>query len=209
MLKVGVPSLLVAVLGVAAPFALGWGVGALLLPDRGVYVHAFLGAMLTATSVGITARVLQDLGHSQSAEARVIPGAAVIDDVLGLIILAVVGGVIAAADRGGVLSQSEVGLVLGKAVAFLFGALALGVTSRPKCLVRTKKGAIPEDRRVDERSRRWKEELAETAAPPVAVPQPAGTWTVASGRVTGRRNPTAPPSFHELCSDASGLIRSR
>ena len=66
MLKVGLPSLLVAVLGVAVPFALGWGVGALLLPDRSVYVHAFLGATLTATSVGITARVLQDLGRSQT-----------------------------------------------------------------------------------------------------------------------------------------------
>jgi len=132
MLKVGLPSLLVAVLGVVAPFALGWTVGALLLPDRGAYVHAFLGAMLTATSVGITARVLQDLGHSQSAEARVILGAAVIDDVLGLVILAVVSGVIAAADRGGVMSQFEVGLILGKAVAFLFGALALGVYLSPK-----------------------------------------------------------------------------
>lgn len=132
MLKVGLPSLLAAVLGVAAPFALGWGVGALLLPDRSAYVHAFLGAMLTATSVGITARVLQDLGRSQSAEARVILGAAVIDDVLGLVILAVVGGIIAAADQGGHLSQSEVALILGKAVAFLFGALALGVYLSPK-----------------------------------------------------------------------------
>jgi Kef-type K+ transport system membrane component KefB len=70
MLKVGLPSFLVAMLGVVAPFALGWGVGALLLPDRSVYVHAFLGATLTATSVGITVRVLQDLGRSQSSEAR-------------------------------------------------------------------------------------------------------------------------------------------
>jgi Kef-type K+ transport system membrane component KefB len=132
MLKVGLPSLLVAVLGVIAPFALGWGAGALLLPDRSIYVHAFLGAMLTATSVGITARVLKDLGRSQSPEARVILGAAVIDDVLGLVILAVVGGVIAAADRGGTLSYVEVGLVLGKAVAFLFGALALGVYLSPR-----------------------------------------------------------------------------
>lgn len=132
MLKVGLPSLLVAVLGVAAPFALGWAVGALLLPDRSVYVHAFLGATLTATSVGITARVLQDLGRSQSAEARVILGAAVIDDVLGLVILAVVGGIIATADQGGVFSLSAVALILGKAVAFLFGALALGVYLSPK-----------------------------------------------------------------------------
>jgi Kef-type K+ transport system membrane component KefB len=132
MLKVGLPSLLVAVLGVAAPFALGWGVSALLLPDRSIYVHAFLGATLTATSVGITARVLQDLGRSQSSEARVILGAAVIDDVLGLVILAVVGGIIAAANRGDSLSYGEVGLVLGKAIAFLFGALAIGVTLSPR-----------------------------------------------------------------------------
>jgi Kef-type K+ transport system membrane component KefB len=59
MLKVGVPSLPVAVLGVAAPFVLGSEAGALLLPDRSVHVHAFLGATLMATSVGITARVLQ------------------------------------------------------------------------------------------------------------------------------------------------------
>jgi Kef-type K+ transport system membrane component KefB len=132
MLKVGLPSLLVAVLGVAAPFALGWGVGALLLPERSAYVHAFLGATLTATSVGITARVLQDLGHSKSPEARVILGAAVIDDVLGLVILAVVSGAITAANQGESLSSGEIALVLGKAVAFLFGALALGVHLSPR-----------------------------------------------------------------------------
>lgn len=66
MLKVGQTSLLVAVLGVVTPFALGWGVGALLLPEHSAYVHAFLGATLTATSVGITARVLRDLGKSHS-----------------------------------------------------------------------------------------------------------------------------------------------
>jgi len=132
MLKVGLPSLLVAVLGVAAPFALGWAVSAWMLPDRSVYVHAFLGATLTATSVGITARVLRDLGRSKSPEARIILGAAVIDDVLGLVILAVVAGVIAAADRGASLSSAEVALVLGKAVGFLFGALALGMYLSPR-----------------------------------------------------------------------------
>ena len=132
MLKVGLPSVLVAVLGVLAPFALGWGVGALMLPDKSIYVHAFLGATLTATSVGITARVLQDLRRSQSPEARVILGAAVIDDVLGLVILAVVAGVITSADRGGSPSYAEIGVVLGKAVAFLFGALVLGVYLSPR-----------------------------------------------------------------------------
>ena len=100
MLKVGLTSLLVAVLGVVLPFAFGWGVGAWLLPEASPYVHAFLGATLTATSVGITARVLKDLGASRTQEARIILGAAVIDDVLGLIILGVVSGAITAAAQG-------------------------------------------------------------------------------------------------------------
>ncbi len=132
MMKVGLSSLLVACLGVAAPFALGWGVGAWLLPEHSVYVHAFLGAALCATSVGITARVLRDLGRSQSDEARVILGAAVIDDVLGLVILSVVTGVIAAADAGGALSYGAVGLTVGKATLFLVGSLALGVHLSPR-----------------------------------------------------------------------------
>ncbi|MEK6767607.1 MAG: cation:proton antiporter [Gemmatimonadota bacterium] len=132
MMKVGLSSLLVATLGVAAPFALGWGVGAWLLPDHSAYVHAFLGATLTATSVGITARVLQDLGRSQSTEARIILGAAVIDDVLGLVILAVVTGVIAAADAGGAMGFGEVGAIVGKAAVFLFGSLALGLVVSPR-----------------------------------------------------------------------------
>jgi Kef-type K+ transport system membrane component KefB len=132
MLKVGVTSLLVAVLGVVTPFALGWGVGALLLPDRSTYVHAFLGATLTATSVGITARVLRDLGKGQSPEARVILGAAVIDDVLGLVILAVVGGVIRAANTGAELSYWDAGFIVGKAALFLFGAVAVGLVVSPR-----------------------------------------------------------------------------
>ena len=132
MLKVGWPSLVVAVLGVVTPFALGWGVGAWLLPGHSVYVHAFLGATLTATSVGITARVLKDLNRSRTAEAHVILGAAVIDDVLGLVILAVVTGVIAAADIGSSIAFGDIALILGKAVAFLFGAMALGVYLSPK-----------------------------------------------------------------------------
>lgn len=127
MLKVGVSSLLVAVLGVIAPFALGWGVGAVLLPEHSLYVHLFLGATLTATSVGITARVLKDLDKSQTPEARVILGAAVIDDVLGLVILAAVSGVIAAADQGTTLSYASIGIILLKAGAFLFLSIALGV----------------------------------------------------------------------------------
>jgi Kef-type K+ transport system membrane component KefB len=127
MLKVGGSALLVAVLGVIAPFALGWGVSALLLAGHSVYVHAFVGAALSATSVGITARVLEDLKAAQRTEARIILGAAVIDDVLGLIVLAVVTGVIAAVDRGTTFSVLEVASISLKAISFLFGAIVLGV----------------------------------------------------------------------------------
>ncbi|MBI2817155.1 MAG: cation:proton antiporter [Acidobacteria bacterium] len=127
MMRVGWSSFLVAMLGVAGPFALGWGVGAWLLPEQSVYVHAFLGATLTATSVGITARVLKDLGRSQSAESRVILGAAVIDDVLGLLILAVVTNAIIAAGRAGTLSFGDIGMTVAKATVFLAGGLWLGI----------------------------------------------------------------------------------
>ena len=126
MLSVGFSSLLVAVLGVIAPFALGWGVGVWLLPDASPFVHAFLGATLCATSVGITARVLKDLGRSTSREARVILGAAVVDDVLGLVILAVVTGLIASAGAGAGFSAWDVAAPLFKAGVFLVGSLAVG-----------------------------------------------------------------------------------
>ena len=132
MRQVGVSATVVAVLGVLAPMLLGYGVGAWLLPDASLYVHLFLGATLSATSVGITARVLRDLGESQSPEARIILGAAVIDDVLGLIVLAAVSGLISAADRG---QAVEVGPLLGivaKAVGFLAGAIAIGSLVMPR-----------------------------------------------------------------------------
>jgi Kef-type K+ transport system membrane component KefB len=132
MMKTGLASLLVAVLGVITPFALGWGVGALLIPEAGGYAHAFLGATLTATSVGISARVLKDLNQAQSAEARIILGAAVIDDVLGLVILAVVSGIIGAASAGRALSGLELARTLFSSLGFLVGSLVVGVWLSPR-----------------------------------------------------------------------------
>jgi Kef-type K+ transport system membrane component KefB len=131
MLKVGGSSVLVATLGVAAPFALGWFLGGVLLPEQGIYVHAFLGATLSATSVGITARVLQELGCKRK-EARIILGAAVIDDVLGLVILTVVSATIQTADRGGHLSFVSVGTTVLRALAFLVGSLVIGIKLSPR-----------------------------------------------------------------------------
>ena len=126
MMEVGWSSLLVAVLGVIAPFLLGWGVSAYFIPDEPRLVHVFIGATLCATSVGITARVFKDLGKLATREARIILGAAVIDDVLGLMILAVVAGAIKATATGVALSVMDVGLIAAKALMFLIGSIALG-----------------------------------------------------------------------------------
>ena len=132
MMKVGLSSLLVATLGVIAPFFLGWGVSAWLQPHASIYLHVFVGATLCATSVGITARVFKDLGASQSNESRVILGAAVIDDVLGLVILSGVTGLIVAADRGNAFTMGTVLGPLAKAIVFLAGSLALGMAIVPR-----------------------------------------------------------------------------
>lgn len=126
MMKVGASSLVVATLGVIAPFALGWLVATLFLPESSIYVRAFIGATLCATSVGITARVMLDLGWIQSTEARIILGAAVIDDVEGLVILAVVSGIITAASGGAALSAGAIILIVIKAIVFLVSALIIG-----------------------------------------------------------------------------------
>jgi Kef-type K+ transport system membrane component KefB len=132
MLEVGWSSLFVALAGVVAPFLLGWAVAAYFIPETSRLVHFFIGATLCATSVGITARVLKDIGHLQTRESRIILGAAVIDDVLGLVILAVVAGAIKASAAGAVLSLMDVAVIAGKAVAFLFGAIAVGRYITPR-----------------------------------------------------------------------------
>jgi Kef-type K+ transport system membrane component KefB len=90
LLRVGGASAAVAAVGVVLPFALGYGVCRLL--GLANLVAIVCGAALTATSVGITARVLSDLGQLRSPEGQIILGAAVIDDVVGLVILTVVAG---------------------------------------------------------------------------------------------------------------------
>lgn len=126
MMEVGWSSLLVAVVGVIAPFFLGWGVAAYFIPGEATLGHIFIGATLCATSVGITARVLKDIKKIQTRESRIILGAAVIDDILGLLILAVVQGAIIAQAAGASLSVTQVAIIALKAGAFLVGAIAIG-----------------------------------------------------------------------------------
>ena len=132
MLSVGASSLLVATLGVIAPFFLGWGVSAWLLPDEQMLAHVFIGATLCATSVGITARVLTDLGKVTARESKIILGAAVIDDVMGLVVLAVVTGIIGAANTGAELALIGVVWIVIKAILFLGGAILVGGWVAPR-----------------------------------------------------------------------------
>ncbi|PIR20702.1 MAG: sodium:proton exchanger [Deltaproteobacteria bacterium CG11_big_fil_rev_8_21_14_0_20_47_16] len=127
--KTGRPALVVACAGVVAPFLLiilGWK----FMPfDHGnIHQQIFLAATATATSVGITARVLKDLGRVGSTEGQIILGAAVIDDVLGLIILAVVSALI----KQGQIDLMGVIWITAKAVLFLGGTALAGNLLLPR-----------------------------------------------------------------------------
>jgi Kef-type K+ transport system membrane component KefB len=125
LLRAGLQATLVAIIGVAVPFAVGYGVMHWL--GYPALLAVFVGATFTATSVGITARVLRDLGRLQDAAAKVVLGAAVVDDILGLIILAVVTGVA----QTGSVSLATVGLLSGKAIVFLVVAIVVGIRLAP------------------------------------------------------------------------------
>ena len=126
MAAVGGSAFLVAVVGVVVPMVLGATLSTWWFPLHQGLSHWFVGATLAATSVGITARVLADLGRADTLEGRIILGAAVIDDVLGLIVLAVVAGLIEAVDAGRVFDIRVLLLIAGKSVLFLGGALLIG-----------------------------------------------------------------------------------
>ena len=120
LLKVGGASAAVAVAGVVLPFAMGYGVcRAMGLANLAAIM---VGAALTATSVGITARVLSDLGRLQEPESQVVLGAAVLDDIVGLVILTVVVGL----TQGQEVTLGGVVMTTGVAFGFLIATLALG-----------------------------------------------------------------------------------
>ncbi len=120
LLSVGASSAAVAVVGVALPFILGYFAGTLLGYDS--MISIFLGATLTATSVGITARVLSDLGHLHDRESQVVLGAAVIDDIIGLVLLTLVGSLA----RGHELSAIGIARIALTAFGFVAIAIVLG-----------------------------------------------------------------------------------
>ena len=138
LIKVGVTSTMVAIVGIVAPFVLGflsiiafqkYGLLTFANPTSGMLVAITVGATLTATSVGITARVLSDINKIHTPEAKIVLGAAVIDDILGLIILAVVTGLIEASKQGletGISAVNVLTITL-KAFGFLIASIIIGM----------------------------------------------------------------------------------
>lgn len=128
ILKVGKRALLVATLGVIFPFVFGYLYT--LIVDHSTIEAMFIGAAMVATSVGITARVLADLKVIDTEIARVILAAAVIDDILGMIVLAVVTGA-----GQGTISYVKIGIVLLEVVGFVLFLIFIGQKITRKYIV--------------------------------------------------------------------------
>ena len=123
MVAVGFKSLVVALVGVVLPFVFGYLAAGWIMPELAEINRIFMGAILTATSVGINARVFKDLNFLSASEAKIVLGAAVIDDILGLIILAVVSGMAVT----GHVELGTIGLISGKAIGFVIACLVIGI----------------------------------------------------------------------------------
>ena len=133
--SVGRASILVAIIGVVLPMALGFGASSLL--GESINTSLFVGAALTATSIGITARVFGDLRALATVEARTVLGAAVVDDVLGLIILTVVTRIV----EQGSVGIGTIASTIALAVGFLAVTSTVGFTIFPQLFARIAKGA--------------------------------------------------------------------
>jgi Kef-type K+ transport system membrane component KefB len=128
LMSVGGPAASVAVVGVVLPFFGGFALAQML--GFRTMVAVLLGAALTATSVGITARVLSDLGHLQDDESQVVLGAAVVDDIIGLILLTLVSTLA----QGGELTFLGVGKIILVAFGFVIVAIIVGSQLAPSLI---------------------------------------------------------------------------
>lgn len=126
--RVGMKSVKVALIGAFLPFLLGsYIVGPLLLPGQETSTYLFLGAALAATSVSIPSKVLMDMGKMKTKAAKIFLGATVIDDVLGLVLLAVISALVST----GEMSLTSIGLIFFKSFAFLLGSVLIGQLIAP------------------------------------------------------------------------------
>ncbi|WP_036486140.1 cation:proton antiporter [Myxosarcina sp. GI1] len=121
LIRVGPQAAVVAVVGVVAPFAAGTA-GLVYIFNVPAIPAIFAGAALTATSIGITAKVLAELGQLSSKEGQIIIGAAVLDDVLGIVVLAVVASLV----KTGEVKIANIGILIVSAGAFLVGSILIG-----------------------------------------------------------------------------------
>ena len=130
VMRVGLAAVRVALLCTVGSLVCGWFAARLLMPASGALVPLFVAAAITATSIGVSARVLMDAKAAGSREAHIILGAAVLDDILGLMVLAIVSAAIVRSGAGA-LTPLAVGLIVGKVVVFLGVALVVGVRLAP------------------------------------------------------------------------------
>ncbi len=121
LIRVGAQAAVVAVVGVTVPFALGT-LGLIYFFQLPLIPSIFAGAALTATSIGITAKVLAEIGRLSGKEGQIIIGAAVLDDILGIIVLAVVASLV----KTGEVQISNIIVLIVSASAFLIGVIVLG-----------------------------------------------------------------------------------
>ena len=136
LLEVGPAALSVAFAGVLIPFGLGTAIGfAFALP---LQVSLFVGGALTATSVGVTARVLAEMGRLADRESRIVLGAAVVDDVIGLVVLAVVSGL----GRGAAPGAATIARIVGSSVGFVVAALLVGLLLAPPLVKLAGRGRV-------------------------------------------------------------------
>jgi Kef-type K+ transport system membrane component KefB len=128
LMRAGSSAGIVALTGLITPFILGYAVALWLGMEH--LTAIFIGATLTATSIGITARVLADLNKSNTRESTIILGAAVLDDIGGLVILSIVVSMV----TFGAVSAMEVVRISISAIAFLALAMVVGIKTAPRLL---------------------------------------------------------------------------
>lgn len=120
---IGVPAILITMVGVAVPMVLGFGVAQLCMPQNGIAANLFYGSILTATSVSVTVATLQELGRLNSKVGSTVVAAAILDDIIGIIVLSVVSSLGGTSSAG----QSDVLWVLIKTVLFFIAAIVVGL----------------------------------------------------------------------------------
>lgn len=120
---IGVPAILITMAGVAVPMVLGFGVAQLCMPQNGIAANLFYGSILTATSVSVTVATLQELGRLNSKVGSTVVAAAILDDIIGIIVLSIISSLGGTSSAG----QSDVLWVIIKTVLFFIAAIVVGL----------------------------------------------------------------------------------